>query len=193
MLIMKPHLILSVILFLVVLTVSGQVVVDNAANLGKMSYKDASDFINKVVDQNDNLIATLAKEISQTNFPADSKVCAIYLLGELRAKDRVSIQALMERIDFVAPRQDLRINIARWGMYPAEEALEKIGMPAVQAAVETYIPKEESQVKRHLMTMLLQDVLGRELAISFVEQRLAKESDPKNSAGLEMALKDMGN
>ena len=170
-------------------TPDGGFAVAIAANLGKMPYKDASDAVNKIADQNRKLVAKLVEEIRQSGFPPDSKLCAIYLLGQLRPKDINAAQVLVDNIDFVAQQQDLRLNIARWGMYPAEEALSKIGMPAVEAILDIYLPKESNQLRLNLMCAVLQDVLGKEIGIIIVKQRLDKESDPLGKAHFELALK----
>jgi hypothetical protein len=188
---MKHHLMFSLVLIVAVSTVHSQDVLVQATNLGKMSYKEASDSVNNIIDQNRKLVATLVGEIRQNDFPADSKLCAIYLLGELRPNDINAVDALMENIDYVATRGDIRISIARWGKYPAEEALEKIGMPAVHVALTFYLPKEENQLKRHLMCNVLQGALGEDIAITILKKWIAKESDPQKSANLELALKEL--
>jgi hypothetical protein len=188
---MKLHLIFSLALFVAVPTVHSQDALVQATNLGKMSYKEASDSVNGIIEQNRKLVVTLVGEIRQRDFPADSKLCAIYLLGELRPRDASAVDALMENIDFVATRGDIRLGIARWGKYPAEEALEKIGMPAVHVALTFYLPKEEDQLKRHLMCNVLQGALGEDNAITILKQWIAKESDPHKSANLELALREL--
>ena len=188
---MKPHLMFSLVLFVAVSTVHSQDALVQATNLGKMSYKEASDSVNNIIDQKTKLVATLVSEIRQSDFPADSKTCAFYLLGELRPNDINAVDALMQNIDFVATRGDIRISIARWGKYPAEEALGKIGMPVVHAALTFYLPKEENQLKRHLMCEVLYDALTPDIAIPTLKQWIAKESDPQKRANLELALKEL--
>jgi len=188
---MKPHLLFSLVLFAAVSTVHSQDSLVQATNLGKMSYKEASDSVNNIIDQNRKLVATLVGEIRQNDFPADSKLCAIYLLGELRPRDIGAVDALMENIDFVAPQYDMRIHTGRWGKYPAEEALGKIGMPAAHAALIFYLPKEENQLKRQLMCGVLYDALGKDIAITTLKQWITKESDPQKSANLELALNEL--
>jgi len=159
------------------------------SNLGKMPYIDASDAVNEIAGLNRELVARLVEEIRQSDFPPDSKLCAIYLLGQLRPKDINATQVLVDNIDFVAQQQDRRLNIARWGMYPAEEALGKIGMPAVEVILDIYLPKESNQLRLNLMCAVLQDVLGKEIGVTIVKQRLDKELDPLRKTNIELALK----
>lgn len=161
------------------------------ANLGQMSYNEASSTVDAIVNQNRQLASTLTKEIEQPNFPPDSKTCAIYLLGELHPRDISSIHALVENIDFAASRRDIGLTIGRWGTYPAQEALAKIGMPAVYVILRVYLPTENNQLRRHLMCSVLQGVLGKDLGTIAIKQKLDKESDSAKKLNLQAALQEL--
>jgi hypothetical protein len=185
----------STLLFLLILTVvfcaQAQDAATKIANLGQTSYDEASSTVNAVVNQNRQLASTLTKEIERPNFPSDSKTCAIYLLGELHPRDISSIDALAKSIDFVASRRDIGITIGRWGEYPAQEALAKIGMPAVYVILQVYLPTENNQLRRQLMCGVLQGVLGKDLGAIAVKQRIDKESEPIKRENLQAALREL--
>ena len=182
-------------MFLLIVTVAfcaqAQDAVTKIANLGQMSYNEASSAVKAVVNQNRQLAGTLTGEIEQPNFPPDSKTCAIYLLGELQPRDISSIRALAENIDFTASRRDIGLTIGRWGTYPAQEALVKIGMPAVYVILRVYLPTENNQLRRHLMCSVLRGVLGKDIGTVVLKQRLDKESEPIKKANLQAVLKEL--
>jgi hypothetical protein len=185
----------STLLFLLALAVTfcaqAQDAATKIANLGQMSYNEASSTVDAIVNQNRQLASTLTKEIEQPNFPPDSKTCAIYLLGELHPRDISSIHALVENIDFAASRRDIGLTIGRWGTYPAQEALAKIGMPAVYVILRVYLPTENNQLRRHLMCSVLQGVLGKDLGTIAIKQKLDKESDSAKKLNLQAALQEL--
>jgi hypothetical protein len=144
--------------------------VTNPSDFSILSYDKAS----AAVDSEDDLIvwrkikkicpeyiANLVNEIRQRQLNADNKVLAIYLLGELRPSDTNSIEVLIENIDLKATRFDhllkTRISIQRWGEYPAEEALIKIGQPVVIPILND-LPSETNQLRRKLMCDVLKKV-----------------------------------
>jgi hypothetical protein len=185
----------STLLFLLAIAVAfcaqAQDATKKITNLGQMSYNEASSTVDAVVDQKRQLAITLTKEIAQPNFPPDSKTCAIYLLGELCPRDISSIDALVENIDFVASRRDIGLTIGRWGTYPAQEALVRIGMPAVYVILRVYLPTENDQLRRRLMCSVLQAVLGKDIGTIILKQRLDKESEPTKKANLQAALQEL--
>ena len=166
-------------------------IVAEVANLGNLPYEKASSTVNSIIDQNRKLVATLVDQLRQSTFPADSKVCAIYLLGQLRPKDVNAAQVLLENIDFAAPRQDIQLSIGRWGKYPAQEALVNIGAPVASVTLDVYLPKETNALRRHLMCEVLQQVEGKEIAQNQIKQRLSHESDLTKQTNLEAALAEL--
>ena len=160
-----------------------------ASNLGNIPYIDASDRVNIIVNQNRKVIATLVDGMRLNDYSPDSKVCIIYLLGELRPNEMNAIQVLVDNIDFVAQQSDPGPKTRRWGMYPAQEALSKIGMPAVKVILDTALPEESNQHRLNLMSAVLQDVLGKEIAIIIVDQRMEKELNPLRKVNYEYVLK----
>ncbi|MGH7976620.1 MAG: hypothetical protein ACREDS_00530 [Limisphaerales bacterium] len=142
----------------------------NPPDFNKLSYDEA----NTVVDSEDDLIGrgikkicpeyitNLVNQIRNGALNSDNKTLAIYLLGELHPDDTNSIEVLIENIDFKATKFDhilkTRISIKRWGSYPAEEALIKIGRPVVDPILN-HLPTENSELRRQLMCDVLKQVL----------------------------------
>ena len=140
--------------------------------------------VDHVVDTYHEMVAEVMSQLSQDNLSNEGKVYAIYLLGQLRATKSVPI--LIENIDLVAPRVDTKGAIGRWGMYPAQEALSKIGKPAVNMIVDM-LPDEKNELRRKLMCFVLADVDGAEVAKFNLSRALATESEPVRKGNLQSA------
>lgn len=111
----------------------------------------------------------------------DSKHLAILLLGKLRAVEAVSV--LVENIEYRNPRE-------RWvrygdiaGLYPAVEALSKIGMPAIGPTIEKLAEYHKDGRGRAncwcVITTVLGPKLGKlrlQLAIEEAEDETAKRN-----------------
>ncbi|HEX4122039.1 MAG TPA: hypothetical protein VH619_15580 [Verrucomicrobiae bacterium] len=118
-----------------------------------------------------------------------SKVLAIYLLGSLRTLDLQSINILIENIDFKAEKFDrllkTRISVIRWGLYPAQEALIKIGKPTI-APISNHLPIETNELRRRLLCDVLRKVEGSQSAQAQVRQKLAE-----TATNLDLTLKEL--
>jgi hypothetical protein len=170
----------------------------NPPDFSKLSYEAASDAVNF---ENDSILSThekkicpeyitnLANEIQQGNISDEKRVLGIWLLGSLRPNDTNSVEVLIKYIDLRASRFDPKTRIRRWGDYPAEEALIKIGEPTVNPLL-SYLPNEINGLRRHLMCEVLRRVEGKENAQGQIKQRLAAESDLTRQANLKAALKE---
>jgi hypothetical protein len=141
--------------------------VTNPPELNKMSYEEADQAISS---EEDSILSTkiericpeyitnLVIEIRSAQLNNNNRVLAIYFLGELRPSDTNSIEALIDYIDLKASRFDPKTRFRRWGQYPAEEALIKIGKPVVDPILN-HLPKETSELRRQLMCNVLKQVL----------------------------------
>lgn len=91
--------------------------------------KDAVDqMVDGVVRQYNEMVGNLRRELKQPNLPNMTKVKVAYALGELRAREGISV--LIDNINLIAERGDRTVGIGRWlSEYPAREALVKIGRP----------------------------------------------------------------
>jgi len=103
-------------------------------------------------------IADLVHQLQYGNLTDEKRVLIIYFLGVLHASDTNSIEALIRFIDLKATIFDPKTDIQRWGLYPAEEALIKIGKPVVNPILD-HLPNETNQLRRQLMCDVLRRVL----------------------------------
>ena len=113
-------------------------------------------------------------------------VYAIVLLGQLRAANAVT--TLIEHIDFKPARKDTSGGIGRWGPHPAQEALVKIGTPAVNMVLDK-LPAENNDLRRQLMCAVISDALGPKVADATLRFRFADEQNPSHRANLEAAIR----
>jgi hypothetical protein len=115
--------------------------------------------------------ANLIEQLHNTRENETILQCA-YMLGEMRAT--AAIPALVAKIEFKAARADNRKPGApRWKRFPAEEALVKIGNPAVNPIVLA-LAVEEDRTRRKLMVEVLCGVLGKDVA-DFVLKKAAAD------------------
>lgn len=142
--------------------------------------------VNQLVDTYRAVAANLIGQLRDGDLSNAGKVHAVYLLGEWRAVGAVS--TLLTQIDLKAEVADPAGGIGRWGMYPAQEALSKIGMPAVNMILDL-LPGEKNELRRKLMSFVISDVVGKDFGKVLVGQRREKEADPTRRANLEFALK----
>jgi hypothetical protein len=170
-------------------------------NFGEMSYDDANTAINEIVDSvvatkiksvGPNFVIGLVDQLRRGGLDDEKKVLVIYLLGCLRPKDTNSVEVLIEHIDLKAPRLDPKFDIARWGFYPAQDALVRIGAPAIDPILH-HLPDEGNALRRHLMCGVLKDkhVEGKEAATNQIKERLAVESNPIKRVNLELSLTEI--
>lgn len=130
---------------------------------------DADKAANDALKAYNNAIKNLRIQLQESKTNA-GKTYSIYLLGGLRAKGAAG--DLVKIIDFKAEHVDLKSRIGRWGLYPAQGALSKIGSPSVEPIVKT-LGKEVNETRRKLMLMVLIDVLDKDVA-QFVLQKASK-------------------
>ena len=177
--------------------------VTNPPNFTKLSFGEACEAANDEERQKicPEYITNLVSQLRQGHLSNDNQAAAIYLLGELRPTDSNSIQFLIENIDFKSSKMATSIGLVRWGCYPAQESLIKIGTPTVNAIL-CHLPIEDNEVRRHLMCDVLINVEGKKgvyfneaegkkVVQGQIKDRLANESDPAKRANLELALKEL--
>jgi hypothetical protein len=145
--------------------------------------------------------SNLVYQIREDNVSTEAKVYAIFLLGELRSTNIFAIEALVDRIDLKAPRSEPALRLRLWGEYPAVEALEKIGLSAVNPILNR-LPNEGIAFRRHLMCKVLifiegkkggnvNQAEGRKVVLKQVQDKLGNESDPAKRVNLELVLKEV--
>ena len=169
-------------------------------NFGDMSYDEADKavygilwpVVTKEKTLGPKFVPGLVDQLRHGKLTDEKKVLVIYILGCLRPKDEDSVEVLIENIDLKAPHLDPAYGIPRWGEYPAEEALVRIGVPAIDPILN-HLPNEGNALRRHLMCGVLKDkhVEGKEAANNRLKERLAREPDPSKRVNLELSLKEL--
>jgi hypothetical protein len=176
-------------------------VVAGAAEVKKMVTKDfvmpmpdlkvadapeCDEAVNRVVDAYYAACGSALEQLRRQDVPVEGKVYAIYMLGELRSFHAVT--ELIANIDLKASKVDPRLRDARWGLYPAQEALVKIGRPATSTILDK-LPSEAAPLRRKLMCDVILDVEGKDVARFLLDQEKGKQADPAKRANLEAAMK----
>jgi hypothetical protein len=116
----------------------------------------------------------------------EARTLLIYALGELRAVRAAEV--IVEHIDLKPPRRDLALKIARWGPFPAVEALTKIGRPAVNEILAK-LQRDVANDRLHLMVEVIFAAEGAKCGRILIENEVATyANDPKIKANLEAAL-----
>jgi hypothetical protein len=166
--------------------------VTNPPDFAKLSYEEASEALEPEARKEicPEYLTNLVSQIRHGNLSNDNKTLAIYLLGTFHPKDTNSIEALVECIDFRASRFDPKTRISRWGEYPAEEALTRIGGPVINPIL-AHLPTETKQLRRHLMCEVLKRVADEKACQAHLSHVLAAESDATKKANLEAALAEL--
>jgi len=145
---------------------------------------DAS--VNNAVHAYYDAVDEILRQMRQENLSNEGKVYCAYLLGELRAAKAISI--LLKNIDLKAEKIDPKIAGVRWNVYPAQDALAKIGMPAVHMILDR-LGKEENEDRRKLMCRVIAKVEGKEIGKGRVTIAKEKASDETAKRNLELAAK----
>jgi hypothetical protein len=124
-------------------------------------------------------------QVQDGGLSEEGMLYAIVLLGQLRAATAAS--TLVEHIDFKPARKDTSGGIGRWGPYPAQQALVKIGLPAVNVVLDQ-LPAEGRELQRELLYAVLTDALGKKVADAMVRVRFEEEQNPARRANLQAVI-----
>ncbi len=132
-------------------------------NMLKGGARDSSsDAANLIVSDYSDLVAGLVQQIKdEKGGSPDGKLHAIYVLGELRAA--AATLPLISLIATEAIYQDMKSKRARWGQYPAAEALVKIGNPVIQPVLNQ-LAQEPDQKRKDLLCSVIVQVEGKDVA-----------------------------
>lgn len=153
----------------------------------EVTSEQAKDFTNNTVAAYDKIISELLSQLRETKLNNESKVNIIYILGSYRAIKAAGI--LVDLIDLRAEKVDPKVGgIGRWGPYPAQEALTRIGRKA-EYAIFPKLAVEKNELRRKLMCFTILEIDGKEKGRSLIEKEIAKESDNERKANLQAALK----
>ena len=109
----------------------------------------------------------------------DAKVQLIYVLGELRAT--LAISKLVEFIDFEMQIPIFQPQMRRWGKYPAQEALVKIGLDSVKYIVPR-LGKEKADDRRVFLVQVIANIMGKDIAKLMIEKEMALSPDSEKGS-----------
>ena len=115
-----------------------------------------------------------------------SKHLSILLLGDLQAQE--SINVLMENIEYRNPKSIVMGRVSPDGLYPAVEALIKIGMPAVEPVINKMASYDKESIARENCIFILQRILGIRLAREKLKIAIEESKDPVFKKNLEKVL-----
>jgi len=181
----------------------------NPPDWGAMSYREADEASSKEANlicigwKNicPEYITNLVSQLRDGRLDNDRKVLAVWLLGELwlfskvQPSDTMSIEVLIEYVDLRATKFDPNMRVARWGDYPAQEALKyKVRKRAANPVLQK-LAGETNDLRRYLMCDVLRSklVLGQAAALDQLKHRIHAEPDPLKRANLQLALKQFEN
>ena len=162
--------------------------------------KDREQAVKEIVGKRERLIAQLielADEPEQVGAGRDAnapeppwrgaKHLAILLLGELRASEAVPV--LIKNLQYRNPRKRFTRYWEVAGVYPAADALSKIGIPAVGPLVE-YLKTAEARRggEWFIPVHVIGKILGPALAAQRIELELEKVDDQQARKSLTAAV-----
>lgn len=176
----------------------------NPPNFLTLHYEEASaavDIVEKLnLKPSSEYISQILFQIRNHNISNEGKIFAIYLLGCLCTTNSGAIQILIDNVDLKALHLDPALRIRRFGDYPAEEALLKIGQPSVYLILQD-LPKETNAFRIHLLCDVLvrvesqkpnlNVVAGKSVAQKQIKDMLLDEKDSTRRINLTAALKEL--
>jgi len=117
----------------------------------------------------------LIRQLHKPNMPNMAKVKIIYLLGELRVLAATGV--LIKNINLAAERMDPKDRIARWGPYPAREALVKIGPYASRMIMQIIGSPKFDEAKLDGYAAVLAEIELPRYALMKLQDRLCETTD----------------
>lgn len=121
-------------------------------------------------------------EVLRRRFPDETRMsAALYILGELRASS--AVEAIADELMFSPAKhagEFLNSSEFRWAKYPAQDALIKIGAPAIPVMIRK-LKKTDDEIERKiaaqvLLFVLMQQVNARD-AIMIAREMLEREGE----------------
>jgi len=116
----------------------------------------------------------------------DSKHLAILLLGDFRAGEAVPV--LLDNLEYRNPREIPGGFPDIDALYPAAEALSKIGMPAVQPLIEKLAGYEPNSIGSKICKWILREIMGIRLARLRLQIAIKEARDTTVKQNLTAAL-----
>jgi hypothetical protein len=179
--------------------------ITNPPDFSKLSYAESDSAVRAAGENissgrkfSSEYLTNLVYQFQQGKLSNRKKVLCAWLIGELHPNDINSIECLISNIDLEATNfDDVRLGLIRWGNYPAQEALCKVGKPAIDPIFE-HLRTETDNRRRNLMCQVLEMTEGgknigenSEIAKSQIMDKIAAETNATKKANLETALNEL--
>ena len=116
----------------------------------------------------------------------DSKHLAILLVGDMRAAQAVPV--LLDNLEYPNPREPAGSYPNVDGLYPAVEALSKIGMPAIGPTIQKLGRCPPNSRGSQLCCWIINKVLGAKLGRVSLEMAIEESRDEAVKQNLRAAL-----
>ena len=180
----------------------GSVLIMSPPDFSNISYDSANEAVcYTIFDVIDTPLKKVAPEyytglidqLRQNKLTNANKTLAIYLLGKMKAQSTNSIETLIKLIDWKAIASDY--GDKRWTLYPARDALLRIGEASVGPIVQD-LPGETNALRRQLLCAVV-STFGRtnwttawqpKPAIEQLQQMRATEADGVRQHNIDAAL-----
>jgi hypothetical protein len=165
---------------------NSNIVPSNFSDINKFS-KDRFDEESRNYSENYcNICNSMIRNINNDNVSDEVKVYSCYILRIYRYEGAAS--DLCRIIDLKAKNIDKHKKIARWGEYPAQEALTSIGKNAIGYSIAA-LSNESNQTRRDLFCRTLVQVEGKKFARELIKDEIEKETNSEKIGKLEDALR----
>jgi hypothetical protein len=142
---------------------------------------ETDDLIEGILARYEQTVSDLIQRLKEPNLANMAKVKIVYALGELRALQARKI--LVKNINLMPERgaPAIDIAIARWGQYPAREALVKIGGYASRTIMDIIGSQKFAQPSVDGYAAVLAEIEGPSYAVMKLKDRMrqAKETAAK--------------
>jgi hypothetical protein len=112
---------------------------------------------------------------------------SILLLGKLRLQE--SVPFLVEHMTFAVFYKETKRLQDVEDLYPCVEALIQIGVPSVVPVVDKTKKNKDDETVIICSSTVLREVLGADIAKSYLEREIARERGAKEKEGLSRLLK----
>jgi len=184
----------------------GGEVATSPPDFASLSYVDARTAVGVTLDDVNGCLLHLSSEyplniiqqLKEKNLSDNKKALAIYLLGAIKPQDTNSIAVLVERIDFEVkvPYSDPKWrSLYSWSLYPARDALLRIGEASVGPIVLD-LPCETNALRRQLLCAVVSTFWRTnwttawqpKAAIDQLQRLRATESEQSRQQNIDAAL-----
>jgi hypothetical protein len=157
------------------------------------TFKSIQEFNDQLIDElikiaNEKLPNRPAQTVQDIEYiKHDAKYHAIILLGEMRAVKSVSM--LFENLEYKSPYIGLSSGYQELGQeYISANTLSKIGMPAIEPALDQLKKFNKNDSKGIICCWIIQDILGVKLAKANIQIAINETKDENVKKNLNEAI-----